>query len=141
MGIFEWDETHAVDIPDIDDEHQKLFHLCDVLQRAMVAGASLDEVQSIVDDVVISAAEHFWHEEREMRATGYPHYVWHQRQHHTARSRMTVLERRIRRGDRDAVLDLLDFLSAWLSDHIRLADRMLGAYLRNRERELLSRAS
>jgi len=141
MRTFEWNETYAVDIPDIDDEHQKLFRLCDVLERAMMAGAALSEVQSIVDDVVIRAAEHFCHEERAMRASGYPHYAWHQRQHHTAGSRIRVLERRVWRGNRDAALELLDFLSGWLNDHIRLADRMLGAYLRNRERELLTRAS
>jgi hemerythrin len=50
------------------------------------------------------------------------------------------LERRIRRGDRDAAIELLDFLSTWLTDHIRLADRMLGAFLRNHQRELLVHA-
>jgi hemerythrin len=136
MRIFEWNESHAVHVPEVDGEHQQLFRLCDDLQRAMIAGAPSPDVQSIVDDLVIHAAHHFSHEEREMRASGYSLYAWHHRQHHTARFKIRVLERRIRRGDRDAVLELLDFLSAWLSDHIRLADRMFGAYLRNHQREL-----
>jgi hemerythrin len=93
-----------------------------------------------VDDLVIHAAHHFSHEEREMRAAGYSLYPWHHRQHHTARFKIRVLERRIRRGDRDAALELLDFLSGWLNDHIRLADRMFGAYLRNHQRELAAHA-
>jgi hemerythrin len=76
-----------------------------------------------------------------MRAAGYSLYAWHHRQHHTARFSIRVLERRIRRGDRDAAIELLDFLYGWLNDHIRLADRMLGAYLRNHQRELSARAS
>jgi hemerythrin len=136
MRIFEWNEAHAVHVPEVDEEHQQLFRLCDDLQRAMMVGAASSEVQSIVDDLVIHTAQHLSHEEREMRAAGYPLYAWHRRQHHTARSRIRVLERRMRRGDRDAALELLDFLSGWLNDHIRLADRMLGAYLRNHQREL-----
>jgi hemerythrin len=76
-----------------------------------------------------------------MRATGYSFYAWHKQQHHTVRSKMTVLEVRIRSGDRDAVCELLAFLHGWLNDHIRVTDRMLGAYLRNRQRELTARAS
>jgi len=141
MRIFEWNETHAVHVPEVDKEHQQLFRLCDDLQRAMMAGAATSEIQSIVDDLVINAAHHFSHEERRMRAADYPLYAWHRRQHHAARSAVRVLERRIRRGDRDAVLELLDFFARWLNDHIRLADRMLGAYLRNHERELAACAS
>jgi len=140
MRILEWSEAHAVHVPEIDEEHQQVFRLCGDLQRALMAGTATAGVQSIVDDLVIHAAHHFSHEEREMRTTGYPLYAWHHRQHHTARSRVRLLVRRIRRGDRDAVLELLDFLPAWLNDHIRLADRMLGAYLRNHQRELASGA-
>lgn len=140
MRIFEWSESHAVHVPEVDDEHQQLFRLCADLQSAMMAGVPSQEVQSIVDQLAMHVAAHLSHEERQMRAAGYPLYAWHQRQHHTARSRLTALERRARRGDRDAALELLEFLSGWLNDHIRLADRMLGAYLRNHDRELAARS-
>jgi hemerythrin len=140
MRIFEWSDGHAVRVPAVDDEHRRLFRLCADLQRAMMAGAATTEVQSIVEDLVIHVALHFSHEEREMRSAGYSLYAWHKRQHHTARSKVRLLERRIRRGDRDAALELLEFLSGWLNDHIRLADRMLGAYLRNHQRELTAQA-
>jgi hemerythrin len=136
MRIFEWTEAHAVHVSEVDDEHQRIFRLCDDLQRALIAGAATVEVQSIVDALIIHTAQHFSHEEREMRAAGYSLYAWHRAQHHTARTRVKALERRIRRGDRDAAIELFEFLHAWLNDHVRLADRMLGAHLRNRQREL-----
>lgn len=76
-----------------------------------------------------------------MRATGYPFYPWHRQQHQTARARMAGLQARIREGDRGAALELLQFLHGWLDQHIRIADRMLGAHLRNRQREFALRAS
>jgi len=139
MRNFEWSESHAVRVPAMDDEHREIFRLCADLQRSIMDGASTTDVLPVVADVVIHTAQHFSHEEREMRAAAYPLYPWHRKQHQTARSRVLSLEKRVRRGDRDAVIELVDFLAAWLHDHVRLADRMLGAYLRNHERELSAR--
>lgn len=141
MRIFEWNESHAVHVPDVDDEHQQLFRLCNDLQRALLDGSATGEVQSMVAELVIHTAHHFSHEQREMRAAGYSLYEWHRRQHHAALTKVRAMERRIRRGDRDAAIELLNYLPAWLNDHVRLADRMLGAHLRNRQRELTARAS
>jgi len=141
MRIFQWSQAHAVHVTEVDDEHRHLFDLCADLQNTLMAGAPLPDVQRIVDDLVFHAAEHFSHEERQMREAGYSLYGWHQRRHHAARSKLILLDRRVRRGDREAALEILDFLGGWLADHIRLADRMLGAYLRNRQRELAARAS
>lgn len=141
MPKFEWTEQHTVFVPEIDDEHQMIFKLCRNLQRAVAGGAPIAQVHSLVSELAVHSLEHFWHEERQMRAAGYSFYAWHKQQHHTARSKMTVLEGRIRRGDRAAARELLVFLQRWLNDHIRLTDRMLGAYLRNRRRELSAIAS
>jgi len=141
MSIFEWDSGHAIGVPEVDGEHQALFSLCDALHRAAAAGAPPAQVQSILEELVAHTVEHLAHEEREMRATRYSLYDWHHQQHETARSRVTRLERRIRGGDPDAVPELLDFLAHWLNDHIRLADRMLGAYLRNYQRALAAHSS
>lgn len=140
MSISEWSESHAVHIPAVDDEHRHIFRLCADLQRAMTAAAPSaeiqTEIQTIVEDLVIHTAQHLSHEEREMRAARYPLYEWHRHQHQAARARVKAFNRRVRRGDSDAAGELIRYLSGWLNDHIRLADRMLGAYLRNHQREL-----
>ncbi|HTQ54068.1 MAG TPA: bacteriohemerythrin [Bryobacteraceae bacterium] len=141
MCKFEWSERHAVHVPEVDDEHQLLFRLCRDLQVAIAAGATTAQVQPILDELIAHAAEHFSHEERQMRAAGYSHYAWHQRQHHAARAKLVWFARRIRRGNASAVRELLDFLQGWLNDHIGIADRMLGAYLRNYQRQRTARAS
>jgi len=136
MPEFEWTRQNVVDVPDVDEEHQALFRLCADLQNAVKAGAPAAQVHSILDDLIAHTAEHFSHEERQMRTTGYSHYAWHQRQHHTARSKVTAFERRVRRGDLDAAREMLDFLHGWLKEHIGIADRMLAAHLRNHQRQL-----
>ena len=142
MPKFEWNEaTYAVGVPKIDDEHRQIFRLASDLERAIMAGAPASEIQPLVEDLVIHAAKHFSYEERAMRQSRYRLYAWHQQRHNLARARIKALERSIRCGDRDPAIELLDFLFAWLSDHARLADRMLAAHLRNYQRELMARAS
>ena len=123
-----------VDVPGIDDEHRLLAESCCDLERALTGGAPAARFESIYQELVQRSAKHFSHEEREMRAGGYALYAWHRRQHVAARAKITALGGCLRCGDTDEARDLLQSLGQWLNDHIRLADRMLGAYLRNRER-------
>jgi hypothetical protein len=71
-----------------------------------------------------------------MRAARYPSLPWHKRQHHGARRRTVAFIQRIETGDSEAGSALADYLSSWLRDHTRLADRMMGAFLRNQRRGL-----
>jgi len=141
MRKFEWSRAHAVYIAQIDAEHQALFRLCDDFERAFRSAAPVSELQSILCEIARHTVDHFSHEERQMRATGYSLYAWHRRQHQAARSRMTEAARRLQQGNGDAAAELLEYLSGWLNNHVRLADRMLGAYLRNQQRAQALRAS
>ena len=65
-----------------------------------------------------------------MRSMRYPSYAWHKRQHDTVRAKLVLLERDAQKGDREAVLTALEFLTAWLQTHTAVSDRMMGAFLR-----------
>lgn len=125
----------------MDAEHQTLFRLARELRRAVLAGAASNPVQSMLGDLIRHTGEHFVHEERLMRSAAYPLYQWHKRQHSMGRATATRLQRCVRRGDREAAAVLLQDFSGWLKNHIRLSDRMLGAYLRNYERARAVQAS
>ena len=47
----------------------------------------------------------------------------------------------VQNNECEVALKLLEFLGAWLHDHVRLADRMLAAYLRNQQRARSGQAS
>jgi hemerythrin len=141
MRSLHWCRAYAVDVPEIDADHRTLFQLTDDLRQAIGTGAAWTEVQSVVRDIAMHAAGHFSHEERLMRAHHYPHYDWHKRQHAGARARVIALARLTESGDHDSAAVLLAYLAGWLKDHIRLSDRMLGVYLRNRLRANAALAS
>jgi hemerythrin-like metal-binding protein len=135
MQRFKWTKEHAVFLPDVDAEHRNLFHLADQLEAAVLAKADAAQVLETLRALIAATEDHFSHEERQMRSTHYPSYAWHKQQHDTLRKRMSQFVPRIESGDGEAALLLLEFLSGWLKDHTALTDRMMGAYLRNYERQ------
>ena len=134
VRLFKWSKMHAVFIPEIDAEHKDIFRLADELHQAVVGGAPADRAQAILRELMARGEDHFAHEERLMRSTQYLASAWHKRQHDTVRKRVNEFAPRIEGGERRAALLLLEFFSGWLRDHIRLADCMMAAHVRNYER-------
>jgi hemerythrin len=131
MSLFKWSGAHSIYLPEIDAEHRAIYLLGDELHKALLAGAALAHLKPVLANLLETAEEHFRHEERLMRAMNYPSLEWHKRQHNAARKRAKALAGRIEGGDTAAPGELLQFLSIWLRDHISVADRMMGAFLRN----------
>ena len=115
-------------------------HSADELRRALAAGVRMPRVESLFRELAARTAQHFAHEEREMKATGYAHGAWHRRQHAAANKELARTGRRIQRGDREAATLLLDFVARSLTGHIAVADRMLNAHLRNYQRARAAKA-
>jgi len=134
VRLLKWSKMHAVFIPEIDAEHKNIFRLADELHQAVVGGAPADQAQAILRELIARGEDHFAREERLMRSTNYPASAWHKGQHDTVRKRVKEFAPRIEGGESEAALLLLEFLSGWLRDHIRLADCMMAAHVRNYER-------
>jgi hemerythrin-like metal-binding protein len=134
MQCLEWkSERNAVAVPEIDDEHQAIFQLGNDLYQALAGGELLSAVEPGVRELIAHTAGHFSHEERLMRSRSYPMYAWHKGQHDTVRSKLAELEKSLEKGDREAVLPALDYLTAWLQTHTAVSDRMMGAFLRTQD--------
>ena len=131
MSLFKWSGAHSIYLPEIDAEHRAIYLLGDELHKALLAGGDPANLKPIAANLSETMEEHFRHEERLMRAMHYPSFEWHKRQHNAARKRSKALAKRIEGGDAAAAGELLQFLSIWLRDHMSVADRMMGAYLRN----------
>ncbi|MEI9976755.1 MAG: hemerythrin family protein [Ignavibacteriota bacterium] len=121
-------------VTEIDDEHKEIFEAVSDLQRALSEQRPTPEVQEAVQRLVRRTGDHFAHEERLMRAARYSSMRWHKTQHDGARRRVEQFVSRIEAGELEAGTALVEHLSSWLRDHTRLADRMMGAFLRNQRR-------
>ena len=134
MRSLKWSISHAVFVPEIDDEHKEIFQALSNLQKVLAGGGPSSEVHNLTQRLTSSIAGHFAHEERLMRAARYTSLRWHKQAHDHARRRVGEFVLRIEQGDSEAGLELVGYLTSWLNDHTRLADRMMGAFLRNQQR-------
>jgi hemerythrin len=135
MQPFKWGRAHTVFVPEIDAEHRNLYRIAEEARKAVTAGTNRARSHALLMALVSAADEHFRHEERRMQAAHYGSYKWHKQQHDSVRKRAKTVLRKVAKGETGAALLLLDFISSWLKDHMAVADRMMGAYLRNYERQ------
>jgi len=134
MRSLKWSTSHAVFVTEIDDEHKEIFRAVADLQEALSGTDAPHDMHQLTQRLCESIEGHFAHEERLMRAARYGSVRWHKQQHDNARIRVGKFVARIRQGDAAAGIELVEHLTSWLRDHTRLADRMMGAFLRNQRR-------
>jgi hemerythrin len=131
MSLFKWSSAYSVYLPELDAEHRAIFRLAAEFHKALLAGADAEKLQVLVTNLLEVEEQHFRHEERLMKAMHYQGAAWHKKQHDTARKRSREMVKRLEAGDLTVAGDTLKFLSQWLTDHLTVADRMMGASLRN----------
>ena len=134
MRSLKWSTSHAVFVTEIDDDHNAIFQALSAVRQAIGGAGSPAEISKLLQDLVSRISEHFAHEERLMRAARYGSLRWHKTAHDQARKRVLHFVQRREHGDAAAGVELVEHLSAWLNDHVGVADRMLGAFLRNHDR-------
>ncbi len=123
-------------VPAMDDEHKEIFEALEKLQAAYSAKVPAAELRPLMTTLSGRIEDHFAHEERLMRAARYGSLKWHKRSHDGGRKRVALFAERIDEGEADAIPELIEYLTTFLNDHMRLADMMLGAFLRNHRRSL-----
>jgi hemerythrin len=133
MRTLTWSASHAVWVDSIDDEHKEIFEALSKFRQACCSGCPT-EFPAALEPLVKAIGSHFAHEERLMRAARFSGYDWHKRQHAAARRQVRRFAPRIEVGDRDAGHAMADYLAEWLNNHTQVADRMMGAHLRNERR-------
>lgn len=129
-----WTPEHSVFVPEIDLQHQEVFALAAELRTAVTAGEVGARLDALQRRLAVVIGSHLAHEERLMRSAGYPSREWHERQHQTARAKLAALNQSVEGGDHQETFEALEALAGWLRDHTSIADRMVGAYLRNHQR-------
>jgi len=136
MLTLQWSASHAVYVTELDDEHAGIFEVLSELDRSLAAGGPRSSTRKRAQALVDQVDRHFAHEERLMRAARYGSFRWHKRLHDNARKRVAQFITGLENGEAEAGPQLVAYLTSWLHAHTRLADMMMGAFLRNHRRGL-----
>ena len=130
MPIIAWDESLSIGYELIDDQHKQLIALASKLRAAM-SGDRDRQVGSliIIAEIIACARVHFATEERLMEERHYPLMASHASLHVDAMRKAVDLRCQYVSGQPEFTLSLLEFLEAWLINHIQRSDKALGLFL------------
>jgi hemerythrin len=125
----EWDDKYSVSIDSIDSEHQKLIGLINRLVGAMSKGQGKTVVEKILSDLMDYTVYHFGREEEYFAKFAYADAAGHIEQHKMFIMKIQQFTDDFEDGRIGLSVEILQFLSRWLIDHISTVDRQYSDFL------------
>lgn len=121
-SVIAWQDSFALGLPEIDDQHKTLFSLMNRLWSALVLKAGTEELLDIIGELEHYTISHFAAEETFMRVTQYPRFIEHKQAHDKFVERLAVEKANLASGKVIGIA-LLHFLKDWLVNHILIQDK------------------
>ncbi len=131
MAFFEWDDSIALGIPNIDAQHKALFDWVNRLDAAIKKGDEAEAVGEVIMDLITYVTEHFSEEERLMISCNYPDLPAHRQEHDQFVSRLREIQVNFLHGHKMAA-SVLDFMVEWLVCHIKGTDQNYSRFIHQR---------
>jgi hemerythrin-like metal-binding protein len=116
-------------VKSIDDQHTVLFNTINDLHAAMMKGQARAKVGEMLCTLLVYTRNHFSDEERIMENAKYSGLAAHRVEHRKLTKQVEEYISRYQQGDLTLSLDLADFLSDWLKNHIQSTDQSYRPWL------------
>ena len=121
--MIKWNDKYSVDISLIDEQHKKLFELINKASIVEKSSNNPKEVLEILDEMTEYALKHFRIEEHYMKEFNFSGYEAHRDEHIDFTSTAIDYKNRAICGDYKIINEILEYLTQWLVNHIRIADK------------------
>lgn len=128
MKNITWDESLTVDVEEIDEDHQKLVALYNLLSHSVAEGDSTEYIDALLEEMISFTIWHFRHEERLMLLHKYRDIAAHKAEHSDLIDSARELQQKFHKKKMLSEEDI-DYLEDWLTGHILGHDMRLGFYL------------
>lgn len=120
-------------VPQIDAEHEKLFAIINDIYKIVEEEYSeerYDDVLSLLDRLEEYTQSHFTHEEEIMEQHHFPELEFQKNAHASFIERLSDRDMgENMENPKEFLEDMLDFLYAWLGNHILKYDKKIGKYV------------
>jgi hemerythrin-like metal-binding protein len=124
-----WGKILSVGVDEIDEDHRKLIHIFNILNRSVMEGESPEYLAATLEELINCTVWHFSHEERLMLKHRYKEIEEHKAEHRDLIQSAKDLQQEILRADKPVADENIEFLERWLTEHILTTDGRLGSYL------------
>lgn len=128
--MYQFKEEFCTGIESIDMEHRKLFEIADRAYETLMDEFITDKYDYIVDiinELKEYAATHFKHEEEYMMNIRYKKLFSQKAEHEEFIQKVAEYDlSQMDENQKQAILELLEFLNDWLVNHIVGSDKLIG---------------
>jgi hemerythrin len=122
MSYREWRPEYNVSVKAFNDDHKKLFGYLNDLQQGISSGLGVSNMGYILRGLVEYTVEHFKREEVLMEKYNFPEYTAHKDEHTKLLEEVGQFYSDFQEGKSTFSLELLSFLSDWVTNHILNSD-------------------
>ena len=135
MAAFKWKEEYNLNIEEIDKQHKKLMEIGERAYDIAIIDDGYDrydEIMTIIDELLEYTKYHFEYEENMLKEYNYNHVHDQAEAHEIYVNKINQVASRedIDDNQRKIILEIIDFLSEWISKHIMIADRGYAVFLK-----------
>ncbi|MBK8870169.1 MAG: hemerythrin family protein [Elusimicrobia bacterium] len=129
MALINWNPSYSVKIGEIDSQHQKLITMINELNDAMLKGKAKDILSPLIDGLIAYTQVHFSKEEMLFDKYKYPDTPAHKEEHAAFVKKVSEFREGFKKGNMSLTINIMDFLSNWLTKHICGTDKKYSDFL------------
>jgi hemerythrin len=118
MALIEWTDDYSVSVEEIDLQHKKIIEMINTLHQAMLDGKGHKIISGILDGLAEYAVYHFQTEEKYFDKFNFEGGNTHKETHNEFVKQISEFMDGYKSGDLMLTIDVMDFLSDWLQNHI-----------------------
>ena len=129
--MFTFTKDCLIGVPEIDDEHKRLFELIGEVDAAVKAEVdSIATAMALLNELKQYAVTHFAHEESYMESIHDPELPRQQKEHQAFVDKVNSYRFSDIKEEnaKELILELLEYLSKWLMAHILGSDLLIGQF-------------
>ena len=130
--MFTFTKDCLIGVPEIDDEHKRLFELIGEIDTALKNDVdTVSTAMGLLNELKQYAVTHFAHEETYMTTIKDPELPRQQKEHQTFDDKVNSYrfsDITDNESAKELILELLDYLSRWLMSHILGSDILIGQF-------------
>lgn len=137
--MFTFTKDCLIGVPEIDDEHKRLFELIDEVDTALKSDtASISTAMGLLNELKQYAVTHFAHEEAYMASIHDPELPRQHKEHQAFIDKVNSyrFSNITDETAKELIVELLEYLSKWLMGHILGSDILIGQIDANDKSEI-----
>lgn len=130
MSLIKWNQDLIVNIPDIDEQHERFVGYVNQLYDSRRKKSSPEEVGKLIAELVEYAWIHFKTEERYFDMFRYNESVSHRKEHEIINNKLHEFKKKYDEGSGLLLaMKLSEFLKEWFEGHVVKVDKEFSKLL------------